>query len=139
MPVVWVQHSDKQPVKDSDVWQLAPELERRESEPLVHKQHSDCLEDTDHKRVLARVGVRALVVAGAETDACMRSTIHGYFTRPSDVTLVDDAHTMNDMSPGGAPTPNLSIANVNLYWQFPSAPGCTAAVFTVEDVFSKNS
>ena len=139
VPVVWVQHSDEALVKDSDAWQLAPELERRESETLVHKQHGDSFEGTDLEQVLAGAGVGALVVAGAETDACIRSTIHGAFTRGYDVTLVGDAHTTNDMSAWGAPTADLSIANVNLYWQFQSAPGRTAAVSTVKDVFSKNS
>jgi nicotinamidase-related amidase len=138
VPVVWVQHSDDELVKDSDAWQLTPELTRLDSEPLVHKQHGDSFEGTDLEQVLAGAGVGALVVAGAETDACIRSTIHGAFTRGYDVTLVGDAHTMNDMSAWGAPTPDLSIANVNLYWQFQSAPGRTASVATVEDVFSKN-
>ena len=55
------------------------------------------------------------------------------------MTLVGDAHTMNGRSAWGAPTPDLSIANVNFCWQFQSAPGRTATVSTVEDVFSKNS
>ena len=139
VPVVWVQHSDEEMVKNGDAWQLAPGLERLESEPLVHKQYGDSFEGTDLEQVLAGAGVGALVVAGAETDACIRSTIHGAFTRGYDVTLVGDAHTMNDRSAWGAPTADLSIANVNLYWQFQSAPGRTAAVSTVEDVFSKNS
>jgi len=39
--------------------------------------------------VLARLGVGRLVVAGAETDACIRSTLHGAFTRGYDATLVE--------------------------------------------------
>ena len=37
------------------------------------------------------IGVGRLVVAGAETDACIRSTIHGAFTRGYDTILVGDA------------------------------------------------
>lgn len=80
-----------------------PELARREPEPLVHKTFGDSFEDTELAGVLAAAGVGRLVVAGAETDACIRSTIHGAFTRGYDVTLVGDAHTAQDQSAWGAP------------------------------------
>ena len=44
-------------------------------------------------RRLAERGVGRLVVTGAQTDACVRSTLHGAFVRGYDVTLVADAHT----------------------------------------------
>jgi len=40
-------------------------------------------------------------MAGAETDSCIRSTIHGVFARGYDVTLVGDDHTTNDQSQWG--------------------------------------
>jgi isochorismate hydrolase len=84
--------------------------------------------------VLARAGVGHLVVAGAQTDACIRSTIHGAFTRGYDVTLVGDAHTTEDQSDWGAPPPDKVIAHTNLYWRFQDAPGRTAAVTETKDV-----
>ncbi|WP_309620940.1 isochorismatase family protein [Salinibacterium sp.] len=134
VPVVWVQHSDAELAKGSTVWQLVPELSRRETEPLVHKLYGDSFEATDLEKVLAGAGVGRLVVVGAETDACIRSTIHGAFTRGYDVTLVGDAHTTSDLSEWGAPTPDAAIANVNLYWQYQSAPGRTAGVTSTSDV-----
>jgi len=67
-------------------------------------------------------------VVGAQTDACIRSTIHGAFTRGYDVTLVSDAHTTEDMSEWGAPAPDVIIKHTNMYWGFQSAPGRTASV-----------
>ena len=49
-------------------------------------------------------------MAGAETDACIRSTIHGVCARGYDVTLVGDAHTTNDQREWGAPPPDQVIA-----------------------------
>ena len=132
--VVWVQHSDEQLPKGSDAWEYVPELARRESEPLVHKTFGDSFEDTDLAEVLAGAGVGRLVVAGAQTDACIRSTIHGAFTRGYDVTLVGDAHTTEDQSAWGAPTPDKVIAHTNLYWRYQDAPGRTAAVTATKDV-----
>jgi nicotinamidase-related amidase len=134
VPIVWVQHSDKNLAKGSDAWQYVPELPRQESEPLVHKTYADSFEDTDLEEVLTKTGVGRLVVAGAQTDECIRSTIHGAFVRGYDVTLVGDAHTTEDQTEWGAPPPDKVIAHTNLYWQYHTAPGRTAAVTETKNV-----
>jgi nicotinamidase-related amidase len=132
--IVWVQHSDEQLEKGSGPWEYVPELARRESEPLVHKTFGDAFEDTDLEEVLATAGVGRLVVTGAQTDACIRSTIHGAFARGYDVTLVGDAHTTEDQSAWGAPPPDKVIAHTNLYWRYQAAPGRIAEVTETKDV-----
>ena len=134
-PIVWVQHSDPgdMPV-GSDNWQYVDELTMGEGEPVVHKVHGDSFEGTDLEEVLGGLGVGALTVVGAQSDACIRSTIHGAFARGYDVTLVSDAHTTEDLTEWGAPTPDLVISHTNLYWQFQSGPGKTAAVKATDEV-----
>jgi nicotinamidase-related amidase len=134
VPIVWVQHSDADMAKGSDAWAYVPELAREESEPLVHKTFGDSFEDTDLEEILAKAGIGRLVVAGAQTDVCIRSTIHGAFARGYDVTLVGDAHTTEDQSEWGAPPPDKVIAHTNLYWQYQQAPGRTAGVTETKDV-----
>ncbi|MCY1233166.1 Peroxyureidoacrylate/ureidoacrylate amidohydrolase RutB [compost metagenome] len=134
VPIVWVQHSSGQLAKGSDAWQYVPELQRQEPEPLVHKSFADSFEDTDLEDVLAGAAVGRLVVTGAQTDECIRSTIHGAFVRGYDVTLVGDAHTTEDQSEWGAPPPDKVIAHTNLYWKYHTAPGRTAAVEDSKDV-----
>lgn len=128
VPVVWVQHSDEGLVHGSPEWEYVPELQRLDAEPLVHKQYGDSFEGTDLEQLLAARQVGTVVVAGAQTDACIRSTIHGAFTRGYDVTLVGDAHTTDDSTAHGAPEPADVIAHTNLYWSWQDAPGRTAAV-----------
>ncbi len=134
VPVVWVQHNSEDMPKESDNWQLVPELKRDESEPLVHKTFADSFEETDLEDVLAKAGIGRIFVSGAQTDECIRSTIHGAFVRGYDVTLVGDAHTTEDLTEYGAPPPDKVIAHTNLYWQYHRAPGRTAAVETTADV-----
>lgn len=134
VPIVWVQHSDEQLEQGSDAWEYVPELARQESEPLVHKTFGDSFEDTDLEEVLAKAEVGRLVVTGAQTDECVRSTIHGAFVRGYDVTLVGDAHTTEDLSEWGAPPPEKVIAHTNLYWENHAAPGRTAGVTDTKDV-----
>lgn len=134
VPIVWVQHSDEQLQRGSEPWEYVPELARQESEPLVHKTYADSFEDTNLEEVLARARVGRMIVTGAQTDECIRSTIHGAFVRGYDVTLVGDAHTTVDQSEWGAPPPDKVIAHTNLYWAGHMAPGRTAAVAATKEV-----
>lgn len=132
--VVWVQHNSDDLPRDSESWQYVPELVRRDSEPLVHKTYGDSFEETDLEPVLAARGIGRLFVAGAQTDECIRSTLHGAITRGYDATLVTDAHTTEDLSAFGAPPPDKVIAHTNLYWRYHRAPGRTAGTVNTSDV-----
>jgi nicotinamidase-related amidase len=132
--VVWVQHNSEELVAGTDSWAVVPELERREGEPLVQKWYGDSFEDTGLEQTLAERGVGGLVVVGAQTDACVRSTLHGAFTRGYDALLVGDAHTTEDLTAYGAPPPAQVIAHTNLYWRYQSAPGRTAGTLRTEEV-----
>src|SRR5215211_5589421 len=126
IPVVWVQHSDENLAKGSDEWGIVSELNPNEAEPLVEKSYGDSFEDTTLENVLSGLGVGRLVVVGAQTDACIRSTLHGALARGYDATLVSDAHTTEDLSTWGAPPPAQVVAHTNLYWADTDAPGRTA-------------
>jgi nicotinamidase-related amidase len=134
VPVLWVQHSDDGLPRGSEEWEYVPELVRGDSEPLVHKSYGDSFEDTDLEALLAERGVGRLIVAGAQTDACIRSTIHGGFVRGYDVTLVGDAHTTEDLTEYGAPPLDQVIAHTNLYWQYQTAPGRSAGTVSTAEV-----
>ncbi len=134
VPVVWVQHSDEQLARGSDEWGLVPELAPASAEPLVEKGYGDAFEDTTLESVLADLGVGRLFVVGAQTDACIRSTLHGAFVRGYDATLVGDAHTTEDQTAWGAPPPDKVIAHTNLYWTYQTAPGRTAGTVRTKDV-----
>jgi nicotinamidase-related amidase len=134
VPVIWVQHSDDDLPENSDGWQYVPELQRQESEPLVHKKYGDSFEDTTLESELAQRGVGRLVVTGAQTDACIRATIHGAFTRGYDILLASDAHTTEDLSEYGLPPADKVIAHTNMYWTWQDAPGRNASVVKTAEV-----
>jgi nicotinamidase-related amidase len=134
VPVIWVQHSSDELPIDSPQWQFVPELPRSEAEPVVHKRYGDSFEATGLEELLAERGVGKLVVAGAQSDACIRSTIHGGFTRGYDVVLVSDAHTTEDLTEWGAPTPDKVISHLNLYWGWQDGPGRVAGTAGTAEV-----
>ena len=134
-PVVWVQHADEELVEGTDGWQYVDELQRDGSEPLVHKHYGDSFEETDLESILARLRVGRLVVAGAQTDHCIRNTLHGALVRGYDATLVEDAHTTEDPSQWGAPLDAAQvIAHTNLYWKYQSAPGRVGGTVSAAEV-----
>jgi nicotinamidase-related amidase len=130
IPVVWVQHTDDHLAQGSDDWQIVPELAPDDAEPHIDKSYGDSFEDTTLETVLSGLGVGRLVVVGAQTDQCIRSTLHGALARGYDASLVSDAHTTEDQTAWGAPPPDQVIAHTNLYWTYQTAPGRTAG--TVE-------
>jgi nicotinamidase-related amidase len=132
--VVWVQHHSEELPEGSEQWRYVPELVLGDGEPVVHKAYGDSFEDTELEDLLAARGVGRLMVVGAQSDACIRSTLHGAIARGYDATLVADAHTTEDLTAYGAPPPEQVISHTNLYWDFHAAPGRTAGTVATADV-----
>jgi nicotinamidase-related amidase len=140
VPVVWVQHSDEGLEQGSDDWRIVDELSPGDDEPVVQKHYGDSFEDTDLESILATRGVGRVVVTGAQSDACIRSTLHGALVRGYDVTLVGDAHTTEDLTAYGAPSPDLVISHTNLYWAWSKGVGRRGDVVTTAEIdFAKQS
>jgi nicotinamidase-related amidase len=133
-PVIWVQHNSEELVEGTDAWQYVAELERLDSEPLVQKRYGDSFEDTILESELERLDVGRVIVAGAQTDACIRATLHGAFVRGYETTLVGDAHTTEDLSEYGMPPADKVIAHTNMYWTWQEAPGRTGVVVDTADI-----
>lgn len=135
VPVIWVQHNAKDMPKESEGWHYIPELQRTEDEPLVHKTYGDSFEDTELEELLAERKVGRLIVTGAQTDACIRSTLHGGLARGYDTTLVADAHTTEDLRQWGVPIgPEDAIAYANSYWSFSEAKGAKGGTVKAADI-----
>jgi len=134
VPVVWVRHSDEELAQGSEDWRIVPELAPGDAEPIVDKAYGDSFEDTTLETVLSGLGIGRLVVVGAQTDACVRSTLHGAIVRGYDAILVKDAHTTEDQTAWGAPPPGQVIAHTNLYWTYQKAPGRKGGTVETEKV-----
>ena len=93
IPVIWVQHSDEELVIDSDVWQIVSELIPLEGEPMVRKIYRSSFEATNLEEILDDLSVGHIIVCGAQSNNCVRHTIHTALEIGFDVTLIGDAHT----------------------------------------------
>ena len=135
VPVIWVQHSDDELVKGSEGWAYVSELRMGKGEPVVHKQFGDSFEGTNLDELLQELAIEQLIVCGAQTDACIRSTLHGAIARGYNATLVSDAHTTDDCTWA---TPPLSaeqvIAHTNFYWNWQRTPRAVGGTSLTADV-----
>ena len=98
-PVIWVQHEGDELVTGSEPWQYVDELEPASDEPVVHKRYGDSFEETDLEHVLAERKVGHLVVAGAQSDACIRT----HAARRARARLRHDARRRRPHHRGPAP------------------------------------
>jgi nicotinamidase-related amidase len=88
VPVIWVQHESDELPRDSEPWQLVSELVPAPGETRIRKKFNSSFEQTDLGATLARSGVSHIVLAGAQTNWCIRATAYGALERGYDLTLL---------------------------------------------------
>jgi nicotinamidase-related amidase len=114
--VVWVQDEDDFP-RDSDDWQLAEPLDANEGEPRVFKTRRDAFMGTGLGELLAGEEITRVVVAGAQSDYCIRTTSQRAAAEGYDVVLVSDCHTTVDAHfDGETITAAQIVAHSNMYF-----------------------
>ena len=95
-PVIWVQHSDDYLVKGSPGWEIVDDLKPLPNEVRIYKTHSSSFVETDLQAHLVSLGIKTLVITGAQTDYCVNATSNAGVELGYQVTLVSDAHTTED-------------------------------------------
>ena len=96
VPVIWVQHSDEYLVKDSAGWEIVDELKPLPSEVRIYKTESSSFVETDLQAQLDSLGIKTLIITGAQTNYCVNATSNAGVELGYQVTLVSDAHTTED-------------------------------------------
>lgn len=118
-PVIWVRHHDEGLPSNTPAWTIVPELVPMPDESVIDKSFPDAFEDTELLSVLSRVGASRLFVTGAQTDFCIRSTLHGAIARGFDAVLVSDCHTTDDKSfESGTLEASRIIEHTNFWWHW---------------------
>lgn len=138
--VVWVQHNASYLPVGSDDWQLVPELSPLPDEPHIHKQFRSSFVETDLDDVLDGLSVGSLVLCGAQTNNCVRHTLHAALDRGYDVALVEDAHTTSDQDwDSGTITAAFTIDEQNRSCLDYDLPGRRCDLTTTAEAFAPTS
>jgi nicotinamidase-related amidase len=136
VPVIWVQHNDKDLPVDSADWQWVPELVPAPGELRVHKRFESSFEQTPLEPELQALGATHIVLAGAATNWCIRATAYGALDRGYDLTLVKDAHTTKPMDLGNGEQVAAAglVHDLNTVMTWISYPGRTCGTATAAQV-----
>lgn len=143
-PVVWIQHETQGGPMDpgSEGWRIVPEVAPGDGETVIAKRYLDSFADTPLRDTLDDLNVGRLVVCGAATDACIRTTTMRALVEGYDTVLVADAHT-TDVGPWDLPLPDgrtvpvgaeQMIAFTNFFVEDTQYPGVTTEVLPAEKV-----
>lgn len=131
VPVVWVQHVDEDLQHGSPSWELAEGLVPVPGEPRLCKTFYDAFADTPLRDVLEERGVRRLVIAGAQSDYCIRTTAQRAAADGYAVALASDAHTTATAGFGGmALSGEQIVAHTNGYFAGLRYPGVNVCIAT---------
>ncbi|MBW3084113.1 Peroxyureidoacrylate/ureidoacrylate amidohydrolase RutB [Austwickia sp. TVS 96-490-7B] len=138
VPVMWVRHHSDDLPMGSPGWEIVDQLHPAEHETVVEKEYGDAFAATDLSDRLAALGAQTIVLCGAQSDACIRSTFYGGLYHGYQMKLVSDAHTTGDLRQWGAEfTPEQSIAMLNLYAAYTKLPDVEGATVTAAEAISR--
>jgi nicotinamidase-related amidase len=139
-PVIYVQHeAPAYPpmARGGEAWHIVPEIAPLAGEPDVAKQYPDSFVETTLAATLDGLGIGHLIVAGAQSDACVRATSYRALAEGYDLTLVADAHTTGDREFEGVDIPaKLVVAHVNAASPWIDYPDTTSLVQSTADVIA---
>jgi nicotinamidase-related amidase len=136
VPVIWVQHSDKDMPIDSADWQWVPELKPAAGEPLIHKRFESSFEETTLEQELHEAGATHITLAGASTNWCIRATAYAALDRGYDLTLIKDAHTTKPIELGNGESVAAAgiVKDLNVAMTWISYPGRVNGTATAAQV-----
>ena len=137
VPVIWVQHSNDEELKQGSAnWKLLPNFVPTTGEPVIHKRYNSSFANTDLDQRLKALGISNIVLSGALTNWCIRSTAYAALERGYHLTLVSDAHSTESLTlPEGKIVPAESIvADLNAVFEWVSVPNVHTEVKMTEDV-----
>ena len=136
VPVIWIQHESDELPKDSPAWQLVPALVPATDEQRVHKRFPSSFEETGLEACLAQAGATHIVLAGAQTNWCIRATAYAALDRGYDLTLLTDAHTTEsiDLGPGSKVEASGIVADLNVTMKWLGYPGRKSGAASTEEM-----
>ena len=137
VPVIWVQHSDDDELKyGSEGWEIAANFVPTTAEIVIHKKYNSSFASTVLDQRLKALGVSRIVLAGALTNWCVRSTAYAAVDRGYNLALVSDAHSTQSLKfPDGTTVPAESIvADLNAVFEWVSVSNVRTEVRKTADI-----
>ena len=115
---------------------MVPELVPAFGEKRVYKRFPSSFEETNLESGLSEMGTTRLVLAGAQTNWCIRATAYAALDRGYDLTLLKDAHTTEsiDLDDGSKVAASSIITDLNITMKWLTYPGRVNGTESAEEV-----
>jgi nicotinamidase-related amidase len=113
-----------------------PKFEATAAEIVVHKKYNSSFAETDLDQRLKALGISKVVLAGALTNWCPRSTAYAAVDRGYHLALVSDAHSTESLklADGTTVPAELIVADLNAVFEWVSVPNVRIEVKKTADV-----
>jgi nicotinamidase-related amidase len=99
-PVIFIQHTSFNPTdefyKGSPTWGIYSKIAPQADELVIEKTTWDAFYQTRLEDELQKLNIRALVIAGMQTEFCLDTTCRSAFSKGYANVLVEDAHSTFD-------------------------------------------
>lgn len=138
VPVIYVQHeipAYPPMARGADGWLIDTRIAPHHDETVIRKQYQDAFANTTLADTLDALDVTHLVIAGAETDACIQATVYRALSEGWHVTLPSDGHTTSDRTwAGGGVTGEQIVRHANEAMAYLEYPGRAVEVVPHDEV-----
>lgn len=120
VPVIFVQHEDGSELPHgSSAWDLSSDLYVESHDYKIRKRTPDSFLDTELQALLAKHGVKHVVVCGYASEFCVDTTVRRAAANGYNVTIVSDAHTTHDKPHANAASirehHNATLSNISSF------------------------
>lgn len=101
VPVIYVQHNEDPQyggslVPGKPAHAIHPSVAPQAGDAIIQKFNPSSFQDTNLQDVLAKQGIKRLVLSGMQTEMCVDSTCRDAYGRGYNVTIASDAHSTMD-------------------------------------------
>ncbi|MGD6874260.1 cysteine hydrolase family protein [Sutcliffiella horikoshii] len=98
-PIFYIQHNAPagKPLEyGTKGWEFHPEITPKAQDVIIQKTTPDSFFQTNLDEELKKQGIKHLIIAGIQTEACVDTTVRRAFSMEYKVTLASDTHTTWD-------------------------------------------
>ena len=88
-PVIFIQHTSKRKVVDSDIWKIHSAFDRQEKDISINKTHFSAFWGTNLETKLRESQVTSVVVVGYMSEYCVLSTLRAAIERGFEAVILD--------------------------------------------------
>lgn len=96
LPIIFVQHNDPGLVAGTKEWELVPELDFQEGDPVVQKTHPDSFYKTNLQELLTDLDATEIEICGAQTEYCIDATTKAAFDRHYQLSMQEGLSSTYD-------------------------------------------